>query len=71
LSLALVGLAVGMGGAFALTRLMQVLLFGVAATDPLTFAAVPGLLVLAALAATFIPARRAAAVDPAVSLRSE
>lgn len=71
LSLALAGVAAGLAGAFALTRLMQALLFGVGATDPLTFVAVPGLLVLAALAAAWIPARRAAAVDPALSLRSE
>jgi ABC-type antimicrobial peptide transport system permease subunit len=71
MAMALFGVAVGLAAAFALTRLMRSLLFGVEATDPLTFLAVPGLLVLAALGATYIPARRAAAVDPVVSLRSE
>jgi putative ABC transport system permease protein len=69
--MALFGVAVGLAAAFGLTRLMRSLLFGVEATDLLTFLAVPGLLVLAALGATYIPARRAAAVDPVVSLRSE
>ena len=50
---------------------MASLLFGVAAFDPLTFASVPAVLLLAALAACYLPARRAAAVDPAASLRSE
>jgi ABC-type antimicrobial peptide transport system permease subunit len=70
LGLATAGVAVGMLGAFAVTRSMQALLFGIDATDPVTFAVVPGLLLLAALAATFVPARRAAAVDPALTLRS-
>ena len=71
LSLATAGVAVGMLGAFAVTRSMQALLFGIDATDPVTFTVVPGVLLLAALAATFVPARRAAAVDPALTLRSE
>jgi len=69
--LALAGVSVGLAAAVALTRLMRSLLFGVGATDPLTFVAVPGLLVLVALGASYIPARRAAGIDPAVSLRSE
>jgi ABC-type lipoprotein release transport system permease subunit len=50
---------------------MHSLLFEVGATDPLTFSSVPALLLLAALAACYLPARRAAAVDPVTSLRSE
>ena len=69
--LALAGVAVGLAAAFALTRLMRSLLFEIEATDPLTFVAVPGLLVVAALCASYLPARRAASIDPAVSLRSE
>ncbi len=69
--LALSGVAIGLAGAFALTRLMQSLLFGVDATDPLTFVAISGLLTLIALIASYIPAQRAARIDPAVSLRYE
>jgi predicted permease len=71
MSLALTGVGIGMVGAFALTRLMQSLLFGVKATDALTFAAIPVLLTLIALLTSLIPARRAARIDPMVSLRSE
>jgi predicted permease len=66
-----VGLAVGLAGAFAATRALRALLFEVSATDPLTFAAVPALLAVVALAASYLPARRAARVDPLVALRSE
>ena len=71
MALALAGVAAGLAAAFALTWLMRSLLFGIEATDPLTFVTVPGLLVVAALGASYIPARRAAGTDPALSLRSE
>jgi len=63
--------AIGIGAALGLTRLMTHLLFGVSANDPLTFAAVSGLLTLIAVLACYIPARRAIAVDPVVALRYE
>jgi predicted permease len=71
MALALVGVAAGLGAALVLTRAMRSLLFEVGAADPLTFLSVPALLLLAALAACYLPARRAAAVDPVTSLRSE
>ena len=69
--LTLVGVAIGIGAAFGLTRLMTHLLFGVAAHDPLTFVGVAALLLLIALLACYIPARRAALVNPMVALRCE
>jgi putative ABC transport system permease protein len=67
--LVLIGIAIGLAGALALTRLMSSLLFGVSPTDAATFAAVPALLAAVALAACYLPARRAARVDPTVALR--
>ena len=69
--LAFLGVLGGVLASLWLTRLMSDLLFGVAATDPLTFAAVAFSLTLVALAASFVPARRAAAIDPARALRAE
>ena len=67
-SLAGVGIVVGLIGAFALTRLMQGLLYGVRPNDPIRFVAVAATLLLIALAASFLPARRATRVSPTTTL---
>ena len=66
-----IGTAVGLGASAALMRLMRTLLFGISPLDPLTFAAVPVVLVAAAALASYLPARRTAAVDPVEALRTE
>jgi len=71
MALAIPGVLIGLLGSLAFTRMMRGLLFGVSPRDPLTFVAIPVLLVLVALLASYIPAQRATRVDPTVSLHSE
>ena len=71
LALVSVGIVLGLAGALALTRVMSSLLYGVRATDPITFALVTFLLIGVSVLASYIPARRAARVDPMVALRNE
>jgi putative ABC transport system permease protein len=69
--LVIIGLVLGLAGAFALTRVFASLLLGVGTTDPLTFIGVPSLLIIVALLACLIPARRATKVNPLRALRHE
>ena len=69
LVVALAGIALGLAGAAAVTRVASTFLVGVSATDPITFAGVPALLLAVAILASFVPARRAGRVDPNVALR--
>jgi ABC-type lipoprotein release transport system permease subunit len=64
-------LALGLTGAFFFTRLLRKMLFDISPNDPVAYAAVTGLLLLVALAASWLPARRAAKVDPVIALRAE
>jgi putative ABC transport system permease protein len=71
IKLAGAGILIGLGGALALTRFMETLVFGVSATDPLTYVTIVSLLTVVALLACWIPARRATKVDPLLALRCE
>ena len=69
--LALIGVAIGLAGAYAATKLLANLLYGVSTSDPITFAVVPLLLIFVTLLASYVPARKAMKVDPIIALRQE
>jgi putative ABC transport system permease protein len=69
--LAMAGSAAGIAGAFALTRSLSAVLYEVSTTDAMTFVAMPALVLIVALIASFVPARRAARVSPLVAIRNE
>jgi putative ABC transport system permease protein len=71
LSITLIGILLGLVGAFGLARVTQSLLFGVSPTDPLTYLAVGSVILAVALLACMVPARRAMRVDPLVAIRNE
>jgi ABC-type antimicrobial peptide transport system permease subunit len=71
MTLVAIGVVLGLGAAFGASHFMASLLYGVSALDPVTFVGVPGLLIVVALLAAFLPARRAASVDPMLALRAE
>jgi len=71
LVLASVGVVIGLGASAVLTRLMSTLLYGVTPLDPMTYAVVPVILLIATVLASYLPARRAASVDPIEALGSE
>lgn len=71
MAVALTGVAIGLAGAAALAGLVESLLFGVAPLDPATFGAVASLVVIVAVVSSYVPARRAARIDPAICLRAE
>jgi len=71
LSLTITGIVVGIVASFGVTRVMAAMLFGVSPTDPMTYVAVSAVLASVALVATYLPARRAARVDPVIALRAE
>jgi putative ABC transport system permease protein len=71
LRLTVVGLAIGLTISFGATRLLSALLFGVSPTDPIVFFAITGVIIAATLLASYLPARRAARVDPVIALRAE
>ena len=68
---AAIGVAIGLVGALAVTRLMRTLLFGVSTTDPATFVGLSMLLIVVAALASYLPARQAARIDPMVAMRAD